>query len=285
MKKLFVIVFIAGVLAGGLQVASLLGESEFDGLSKSALDSLDRAASAYPPNTYAPSDFEELPPVVKAYLQKAMPQSGSKYKSISIIQSGETKLSEDDSWNQFTASQKILHNAPSMVYTSKVDYLPLSPVYILITLGDDQTKLESYLWGLAPIFANQGLGFKRYLMLRWLAEAVWHPDALLPRGKVQWQKEKDPIPNVRAARVTLRHGGLKVSGQFIFTSMGGPPMIFLADPEMSGQFAGQRWYCSYSDWRRQGDLQIPFELVQGVRHGIGDDVRLRLKLDCIKHLP
>jgi hypothetical protein len=283
MKKLIFAAVVIGLIAGGLQVASMLGEAEFETLSQTVFESLDQANQDRAVGSYSSSDFDGLPKVVKAYLKKALPQSGSGCKIISLTQSGETRLSEDDSWNRFTARQMIAHHSPAMVYVSKVDYLPLSPVHILITLGDEQTKLESYLWGLSQIFSNQGMGFKRYLMQRWLAETVWHPDALLPGGKVQWHEAKDPIPGARAARVSLEYGGLKVSGQFIFTSLGGPPMMFLSDPERSGQFTGQRWYCSYSDWQRHGELQIPFELVQGVRNGISDDMRLRIKLKSIQH--
>ncbi len=281
MKVIITILVVAALLVGGAYAAQMMGRPEFDKLAKAVFDEMEVLASTHQPD-YTAADFAQVPPVARSYLQKAIPLSGKRTRLVEIRQSGETKLTEDSSWSSFKGRQLISRDPVLTAWAHEVDYFPLLPVMTLTKLDKDTGSVRSYLWGLTDTFSNSGGMMKRYLMLRWLGEAVWHPDSLLPGNGLTWQEAENPTGSVKAARVVLEKGSAKVSGQFIFTSVGGPPMMFLADPIPYGQFAGQRWYCQYSGWRRQGKLQIPYEMVQGVRQGIGDDMRLRFKVDEIK---
>jgi hypothetical protein len=283
MKKLLWILILIALITGALYVVSLVGASDFEKRSQTAFQALEQNAVPSEQSRYALKDFNSLPQVARAYLQKAMPAGGPRRRRISLQLSGETKMAEDASWDEFQARQLITATPPQMAWAAKAAYAPMLPVTTLVTLQGGEGKVISHLWGMTEMFSNSGYGVKRYLMLRWLAEAVWHPASLLPGKYVSWQKAENPTANALAARVKLSLGQDKAAGMFVFTSLGGAPMMFLADPITSGQFSGQRWYCNYSDWKRQGDLQIPFSMIQGVRNGISNDVRLRFKVDAIKY--
>ena len=280
-KVIFGIIFLA-IIIGAMFAASVVGRSDFEQKAQAIFEAVVQASDKRKAENYLPADFKGIPPSALAYLQKAMPLSGPRITQLMVEQHGQTKMSEDASWDDFKARQMITQNPPQMAWAAEAEYGPLMPVMTLTTYTNGSGSIQSYLWGLMDMFSNRGEMIKRYLMLRWLAEAVWHPDALLPSHRLRWEAAKPPTPSLEASRVVLQDGGLSVSGLFIFTSRGGAPMMFLADAASASQFAGRRWYCRYSDWRRQGKLQIPFAMVQGVRSGISDDVRLRLKVDAIE---
>ena len=283
MKKFLIpILVLAGVLAGGWYYVSQTGRAEFAGISSTAFQRIQ--PSRYPDGaSYSPADLEEVPPVMRAYLQKAMPPGGSRTRRVRLALSGETKVTEESSWDRFTARQEITANPPQTVWAGEIDYAPLIPLMTLNTFYDGTSMVRSYLWGLSNTFTNQGEVIQAYLMQRWLGEAVWYPDALLPDENLRWKEEETATKAVKTARVEFTLAGLTVSGRFIFPAGGGAPMLFLGDSLPFDRFADQRWYCSYSDWRRQDGRQVPFSLTQGVRRGAGDDQRHRIKVESITY--
>lgn len=282
MKKVIFGIIVLALIIGAMFAVSVMGRSDFQQKVQATFEAMGQASDKQKAGNYSPADFKGITPLALAYLQKAMPASGPRITQLMVEQHGQTKMSEDSSWDDFKARQMITRNPPQMAWAAEAEYGPLMPVMTLTAYKSGSGSIQSYLWGLMDMFSNRGEMIKRYLMLRWLAEAVWHPDALLPSDQLNWEAAKPPTPSLKAARVVLKDGGLSVSGLFIFTSRGGAPMMFMADAVSTGQLAGQRWYCRYSDWRRQGQLQIPFAMVQGVRSGIRDDVRLKLKVDAIE---
>lgn len=282
MKKIILGIIVLALIIGAMFTASIVGRSDFEQKAQATFAAMGQAVGEQKSGNYSAADFKGIPPSALAYLQKAMPPGGPRIARLMVKQHGRIKVAEDASWDDFTARQMITQNPPQMAWAAEAEYGPLMPMMTLIAYTNGSGSIRSYLWGLMDIFSSRGETIKRYLMLRWLAEAVWHPDALLPSQKLGWEAAKPPTPSLEACRVVLQDGGLRVSGRFIFTSRGGAPMMFLADAASPAQVAGQRWYCRYSDWRRQGKLQMPFAMVQGVRSGVSDDVRLKLKVDAIE---
>ena len=283
MKRFLIpILVLAGVITGGWYYVSQTGRAEFAGLANTAFQRIQ--PSRYPDGaTYSPADLEGLPPVMRAYLQKAMPPSGPRTRRVSLKLSGETRVTEDASWDAFTARQETTANPPQTVWAGEIDYAPLVPLMTLNTFYDGTSMVQSYLWGLSNTFTNQGEVIQAYLMQRWLGEALWHPDSLLPGQGLRWLEAEPPIPAAQAAKVEFTVAGLTVSGRFIFPAGGGAPMLFLGDELPFRPYAGQRWYCQYSDWRQQDGRQVPFSLTQGVRRGAGDDQRHRIKVESISY--
>ena len=281
-NKILAILVAAFLAVGAAYGAQWYGRGKFESTKDAVFEELLMLTNTQQ-IMYSAADLEKVPPVVRAYLQKAMPESGVRTRTVRLSLGGDTKMTKESSWDSFRASQLITCDPVQMAWASSTEYGPLMPVNTLTLLSQGSGSVESYLWGLVEMYTNSGYAMHEYLMLRWLGEAVWHPDSLLPGPNLSWQETPSPTPSTKAAKVTLQDGHFKVSGRFVFTSMGGPPMMFLADSLSQGQFAGQNWYCQYSDWGRQGNLQIPFSMTQGVRQGIGDDQRLRFKVEKVEY--
>lgn len=271
-----------GVLIGGWYYVSETGRTEFAGVSHTAFQRIQMSRHA-PGASYSAADLEGLPPVMRAYLQEALPPGGPRTRRVSLKLSGQTKVTEDASWDDFIARQEMTANPPQSVWAGEIDYAPLIPMMTLNTFYDGTSMVRSYLWGLANTFSNEGEMIQAYFMQRWLAEALWHPDSLLPRDGLVWKEAEPPSPATKAARVEFSVAGLTVAGVFVFPAEGNAPRLFLGDELPFRPYAGQRWYCQYADWRTQDGRKIPFSLTQGVRRGAGDDPRQRIKVESITY--
>jgi hypothetical protein len=219
-----------------------------------------------------------LPPVVSQYLEKAVPRKQTKGELTRVWQKGRIRLTEDSSWSDFTASEHITFSNRQMVWAAEVQLFPMTRLYILTSNLKDSARVDSWLWGLLKASEKKGQVIRAYLMLRWLAEAVWHPEDLLPGPGLKWQQEVKKIGRAKAARVILSQGEIKVSGNFLFASDKGAPFFFMADPGPFSELRTHRFFCRYFDWRREHGALIPFRMEQGVRHGVSDDTRLQIEL-------
>lgn len=280
MKKVLIFILVLVLIAIGVAYwAQRVGKPEFETKVDVIFDNVEVEAAQ---TMYSKADFEQVPEAAKNYLKRALPEVGVRTRVALINEKGRIKMAEDSSWDDYLARQITSVQPPRLVWAAESDWAPLLPVMTLIAYTGDEGFVRSYFWGLVEGFDNHGLVIKAYLMQRWLGEAVWYPDALLPSAKLRWEKADTKVKGVKVARVILEEDGIEVSGQFYFGG-GGAPMFFLGDPLPFGHLAGQRWYCQYSDWRRLGDRQIPYELVQGIRQGISGDRRLEIKLQSIKY--
>ncbi len=280
MKKAVIFILILILIAiGAAYWAQRVGKPEFEAMADQLFEAVDTQAAQ---TMYSKADFEQVPEVAVEYLKRALPEVGVRTRVVRITETGRIKMAEDSSWDDFSSRQMSGVDPPRLVWAAEADWAPLMPVMTLMAYTGEKGFVRSYFWGMVEGFANGGLVIKAYLMQRWLGEAVWYPDALLPSARLRWERADTKVKGVKVARVILEDDGIKVSGQFFFGG-GGAPMFFLGDPLPFGHLAGQRWYCQYSDWRRQGDRQIPFELIQGVREGISDDRRLEITLQSIDY--
>ena len=121
-------------------------------------------------------------------------------------------MAEDSSWDDFTSRQISSVDPPRLVWAAEAEWAPLLPVMTLTAYTGDKGFVRSYFWGLVEGFENQGLVIKAYLMQRWLGEAVWYPDALLPSARLRWEKADTKVKGVKVARVIL-NGGRRHQGQ------------------------------------------------------------------------
>jgi hypothetical protein len=91
-------------------------------------------------------------------------------------------------------------------------------------------------------------------LLRYLAEAVWFPTALLPSQGVQWT----PMDGSRA-QATLTDGETTVSLVFHFNAEGEITSSFAAfrPREVKGEMRPTPWAGSYADYAERDGMRVP----------------------------
>ena len=282
-KKMIVysVILLLLLPAVGLKILNRQGEKSFQILTEKSLNVFYGESPETSRTSYESRDWASLPEAVKKYLQRAMPAGGLRINSVRIREKGEIKVHEEASWKPFTAVQYVSVNPPRMVWAGNAEHWPLTNLGILTTYLADEGQTSAYLWGLLPAFENRGLEMKAYLMLRWLGEAVWYPTALLPSDRISWEAVESKQAEVSKARVRFTDGEMQVSGIFVFMKSNGAPLLFRVEDGAMPQLSIYRFYCTYSDWTRFGDYQVPRKVTEGLQYGALREDRLKITVSGI----
>ncbi|RXK46767.1 hypothetical protein EAF64_18955 [Halorientalis pallida] len=118
----------------------------------------------------------------------------------------------DSPWQPFTATHHVTVDPPGFYWDATVRYLPFVSVGVRDRFADAESGASVSLFGVVPIdSAGSSPELREAELIRYLAEAVWYPTALLPNEGVEWEGIDD-----ETARATVEHGGVTASLTFTF---------------------------------------------------------------------
>lgn len=205
---------LAAVLLG---VASLLVAAV--GFSRTIQDSVDRLLADVRPD--AARRFEEdtlaLPDPVVRYLQTVLEDGQPLVETVHIEQRGEFRLGgTDGEWQPFTASQVCSRDLPGFVWDARIRVAPLIHARVLDCSVHGSGLLRARLLSAIPVAsAGPSPEMDEGELLRYLAEAVWFPTALLPEDRLDWEALDES-----SARATLTVEDVTASLVFHFDEDG-----------------------------------------------------------------
>ncbi|WP_394345805.1 DUF6920 family protein [Halegenticoccus tardaugens] len=107
-----------------------------------------------------------------------------------LHQHGEFRLGGVDApWRPLTATQHFTARPPGFVWDATIDILPLVPARVIDLYKRGEGILHARLLGIVPV-ASVGPNRKMNEgeLVRYLAEAVWFPTALLPSTESNGRK-------------------------------------------------------------------------------------------------
>jgi hypothetical protein len=170
-----------------------------------------------------------------------------------LRQVGEFAL-QPDSWKPFTAVQDFSAAPPGFLWDARIRITPAIPVFVRDGYCAGEGAMYGALSALVPVVNEHGTPFMTSgELLRYLAEAVFFPTALLPRDGISW----NPIDE-NTARVTLADADTTVAcdvnfgvhGEIVGISAmrGGAP---------NRKFELTRWVGRFGDYRRADGMMIP----------------------------
>lgn len=272
------LVVVAVLVVGGSRVASWWGEKQFAARADQLFAELAAGSKPVHPVLNPAEDLAELPEPVREYLVRALPQSSRSIRSARIKQTGRIKAAEDSSRDDYVAVQLSSLNQPGLAWVARMEYLPLVPATIMTGLLGPQAWTESSLWGLLPIFENESYSVLRYLLQRWLAEAVWYPEVLARNKGLVFQAAESKQNAVARVKALLKAGEFEVRGEFHFFRSTKAPFLFIGE-----SIDGYHWYCEYWDWKKIDGRQIPTRLKQGLMMGASRDERLEINVKSITY--
>lgn len=155
-------------------------------------------------------DLAGLPDPVQRYLESALTDGQPRTRTARLEQRGEVRLG--DSWKSFTATQHVAVGPPGFVWDATVRFLPFLPVRVVDAYVDGEGSLRAKLLSALTVSAAApGPELNESELLRYLAESVWMPTALLPGAGVEWEAIDD-----RSVRATLEDGETTASLVFHF---------------------------------------------------------------------
>lgn len=251
---LFVILGSASIITAFLLYGSFRWEAETERI-RSALEAGRLAAE---PETFETHELADLPPTVQQYFRTVLTIGQSLVTTVSMEHKGFFNVSETgDNWRRFTADQRIITRRPGFDWDARIQMFPGVEVRVHDAYISGEGIMHAALFGVVPIAGIRGsLEMSRGQLMRYFAEAVWYPTALLPSQGVAWQPVDD-----RTARATLVEENIILTLIFRFNERS---LIESVRAEARGRTVENKiiptpWEGRWRSYRHRNGMYIPME--------------------------
>jgi hypothetical protein len=94
----------------------------------------------------------------------------------------------DAPWRRFTAKQVISVHRPGFAWLASMQVMPLLSARILDCYIDGEGLLEARFLGSLPLMRLAGPEVSRGELMRYLAELIWAPQAMLQNPQLSWRE-------------------------------------------------------------------------------------------------
>ena len=206
---------------------------------------------------YDAAEIADLPAPVRRYFQLALTDGQPIIRSVDVKHSGTFNMSTNIArWLPFTSQQFVSTNRPGFIWNARIMMFPGVPVRVHDAYITGEGLLRPSILGLFALTDVQGGGdIAKGELMRYFAEAVWYPTALLPSQGVSWQAVDDT-----SANATLTDGPIRLTMLFRFGDDGLVSSIYA---NARGQMVGATtvmmpWEGRMSDYRKQDGMTVPF---------------------------
>ncbi|TMT81591.1 hypothetical protein E2L06_16690 [Haloterrigena sp. H1] len=164
--------------------------------------------------TFSEEDLEGLPTPVYAYLDTVLQEGQPYIDSVYLEQTGKLRPGDAASpWKPFAATQYVTVDPPGFVWDASVSLAPFVSVRVRDQFHDWAGTANVSLFGVVPLEGDDSSSeLDEAALMRYLAEAVWYPTALLPTAGVEWESI-----DKRTAKATIENGDVSASVTFSFT--------------------------------------------------------------------
>jgi len=162
-------------------------------------------------------------------------------------------------WKAFTSWQQATVHRPGFLWNGSVSMLPglaaLSRAHVHDSYIAGVGRLHAAMLGLFTLAQVQGGGeIARGELMRYFAEAIWYPTALLPSQGVSWAAVDDS-----SANATLVDGPIGLTLLFRFDEAG---LITSVHADARGAGVGKDmvmlpWDCSISNYQLRHGMMVP----------------------------
>lgn len=208
------------------------------------------------PARYDAREIAELPPPVQRYFQAVLRDGQPLIATAKLSQSGKFNLGETQArWRPFTASQLTITRRPGFDWNARIAMAPGMNVFVHDAYADGTGSLHAALFGVVRLAEQRGTeAAAQGELMRFLAEAVWYPTALLPSQGVRWT-----ALDGAAARAMLTDGATTVALDFHFDADGLVTGVSTPSrPRMvAGALVATPWRGSFLDYETRDDMRIP----------------------------
>ena len=217
------------------------------------VDSLGSASDSHETKIFESDSLSDLPDPVRTYFDSVIEDGRSYVSRARLTQEGEFLLGgATGSWKPMVATQYFSSDPPGFLWDAKIDVFPMVPARVVDAYENGKGTLEAKVLSVIPV-ANAGPNpeMNEGELLRYLAEAVWFPTALLPPEGVEWE----PIDD-RSAKATLEDGDNSATLVFHFDDDGLVERVH-GDRYRQEEDSFAPWTGYFEGYEWQDGLRIP----------------------------
>ena len=205
---------------------------------------------------YEERELDGLPAPVQRYFRAVLKDGQPLIAAATFELAGTINMSATaENWKPFTSRQWAITHRPGFLWNGRVSMLPGLAAYVHDSYIAGTGRLHAVLLGLFTLARVQGDGeIARGELMRYFAEMVWYPTALLPSQGVRWAAVDD-----HSANATLVDGPISLSLLFRFDEAG---LITSVHADARGSGVGKDmvmlpWDCSLSNYQLRHAMMVP----------------------------
>jgi len=248
----------AGVIAALTLAAVLAGRWRWQSETRTLRDRLEAARVAVGSRNFQSTHLHSLPAPVQRYLRAALGEGRPLVAAATLEHAGTFNTSEGgDRWRPFVSTQRVVIDRPGFVWAARIAMAPALPAFVHDAYVAGEGLLRAQVLGLFTVAEERATpAVARGELMRFLAEAVWYPTALLPGPNLQWE----PLDE-RSARATLSDGEVSVSLQFEFGVDGWVEAVGTQARERSvaGSAVSTPWRARLWNYAERGGMRVPLD--------------------------
>lgn len=243
-------------------------------------------ARSQPPagRVFRAEDLDGLPGPVRRYLSNAIPEGQPYVAAVRLHQVGQFRMGDRTSaWKRLEATQHFTVDPPGFVWQARIEMAPLLQARVVDMYKGGQGSLRARVLSALTVAKAQGLPeIDSGELMRYLAEAVWFPTALLPGQGVEWS----PIDET-SAQATIQHGRTRVAIVFHFNDRDEVEQIHAEGRfrKVNGRYEPTPWTGYWRDYQTRNGLLIPAAGEVAWNLPDGDLAYWRARVDEIRHDP
>jgi len=207
------------VLGLSIVVAAVIfyGEFRWTWGTRELRDRLEAATLPIEPKVFDRRELESMPAPVQRYFRAVLKDGQPMIASVKVAHAGHFSLGETEAkWVPFTSSQAVVTRRPGFDWDARMRMAPGINVFVHDAYVAGEGILHATLLGLVTLANTRGTPeAAQGELMRFFAEAVWYPTALLPSQGVRWEA----VDNT-SAKATIRDGDVTITLLFRFNDDG-----------------------------------------------------------------
>lgn len=241
-------------------VLGLWGHSRWTHATNARLAALEAATAPAKerPERYDEAELASLPPVVRRYFSKVLNANQPIVRGLYLEQNGSMNRGTlTEQWEPFTARQRVATQRPGFVWDASLVMAGGITVRVVDAYVAGVGSLQPSVIGLFDVGGIEGTGeIARGELIRYVAEAVWYPTALLPSQGVRWT----PV-DAQTADATLTDGTTTVTLRFAFNAAGLVERISSTERSalVDGVMVPMPWEVRPSRYETHSGMLVPSE--------------------------
>lgn len=197
-------------------------------------------------------DLVGLPKNVQAWLTYAGVIGKKKIVSAHLLQKAEMRLERDKPWMPVEAEQYFTIKPPGFIWSANIKVAPFFHISGRDKYEEGKGHMLIKPLSLFSIADSKGLEIDQGTLLRYLAETMWFPTAVLS-DYLTWEEV-----DRNHAKVTMTYGEITASGLLTFNTKG---ELVKFEAERYGVFNGETrletWSISVREYKEFEGLRIP----------------------------
>ena len=195
-----------------------------------------------------------LPSLVTRYLERALPHGYARVDETVVKQLGEMWLKPGGRAIRFFASETFDVHEVAFWWRARFRLLPLVSLHVVDGFKDGRGILEGRLFGV-PVMRQKGPDVSVGEAMRYLAELVWAPHAMIANRHLEWREVDD-----RTVEVVTSVGSTRAAVRLEFNAAGDIVGVRSdARPYREGKtYVPRSWSGSFGDYALFGEgTRIP----------------------------